>query len=180
MESPISSLLEEELRCAIGEDRFWKNRVNSLWSGERAIHLAILSPPYLDFVLEGKKTVESRFSENQIAPYMAIQSDDIMLLKRPSGPIVGICSVVDAWFYKLDPIVWKEIRSKYFDEIFVNDSIFWASREDASYATLVRVGHPKRINPIPFPKTDRRAWVILKARNQSSLLYFRRRTPNES
>lgn len=36
------------------------------------IHLGIFSQPYLTYMLEGKKTVESRLSKNKIAPYNQI------------------------------------------------------------------------------------------------------------
>lgn len=36
------------------------------------IHLGIFSEPYLTYMLEGKKTVESRLSKNKIAPYNQI------------------------------------------------------------------------------------------------------------
>ncbi|MCI9434957.1 MAG: hypothetical protein HFI86_06785 [Bacilli bacterium] len=37
------------------------------------IHLGIFSEPYLTYMLEGKKTIESRFSKNKIVPYNKIQ-----------------------------------------------------------------------------------------------------------
>ena len=65
-----------------------------------AIHLAILIEPYLSFILNGKKTIESRFSINRIAPFDKIQTGDIVLLKRAGGPLVGISQVINAWFYQ--------------------------------------------------------------------------------
>ena len=33
------------------------------------LHLGIFTEPYLTYMLDGKKTIESRFSKNKIAPY---------------------------------------------------------------------------------------------------------------
>src|SRR5882757_5711201 len=63
---------------------------NTLTNG---IHLAVFVEPYLSFVLEGKKTVESRFSVNRHAPYEQVRSGDLIVLKKSSGPICGVCRV---------------------------------------------------------------------------------------
>ena len=54
-----------------------------------SLHLAVLVQPYLDFILDGQKTIESRFSIRPIPPYRRVESGDIVLLKASGGPIVG-------------------------------------------------------------------------------------------
>lgn len=49
----------------------------------KTIHLGIFSEPYLTYMLEGKKTIESRFSKNKIIPYNQITKDDIVIVKNP-------------------------------------------------------------------------------------------------
>jgi len=66
----------------------------------RGIHLAVLVEPYLSLILDGKKTIESRFSINRHAPFEQVQRGDVLILKRSSGPIEGLCTVSDAWFYR--------------------------------------------------------------------------------
>lgn len=51
------------------------------------IHLAIMIEPFLGYILNGKKTIESRFSKNLIAPHRRIVPGDLVLLK--AGPIVA-------------------------------------------------------------------------------------------
>ena len=130
-----------------------------------SIHLAILVQPYLDYILEGKKTVETRFSKNKIAPYDKIKAGDIILLKKTGGYVFGICYVENAWFYKLDPTSWSEIKENYMESIYAHDPLFWSQRENATYATLIRVSHPSKIEPINWIKQDRRGWVILEEKN---------------
>jgi ASC-1-like (ASCH) protein len=49
--------------------------------------------PYLQFILDGQKTVESRFSANRSAPYQQVGKGDVVLLKRTGGPVMGVGSV---------------------------------------------------------------------------------------
>src|SRR6202035_5734171 len=60
------------------------------------IHLAVFVEPYLTFVLEGKKTIDSRFSVNRHAPFEQVKNGDLLILKQSSGPICGVCSVSHA------------------------------------------------------------------------------------
>ena len=51
------------------------------WQNARAIHLAVVNEPYLQFILQGKKTIESRFAMHRAAPYRQISPGDIVLMK---------------------------------------------------------------------------------------------------
>src|SRR5205814_748415 len=99
------------------------------------LHLAIFLEPYLTFILEGKKTVESRFSSVRCAPYDRVKGGDVILLKRAGGPITGLCCVNSAWFYEVDRNTLVEIRQKFSDQICPAESTFWTSREGTSFAT---------------------------------------------
>ena len=66
------------------------------------VHLAIFVEPYLELVLAGKKTIESRFSANRCPPYNAVKKGDLLLLKRSGGPVVGVATVGQVWSYDLD------------------------------------------------------------------------------
>ena len=45
-------------------------------------HLGVFTEPYLTYMLDGKKTIESRFSKNKILPYNQISKDDIVIVKK--------------------------------------------------------------------------------------------------
>lgn len=159
----------EQLLSNTTEDTYWNNFLNSLLkktSCHNAIHLAILVEPYLQFILDGKKTVESRFSKNRIAPYCHIERNDIILLKKTGGPIVGVCQASDVWFYRLDPSSWEEIRNDFSEMLCAQDQNFWSQRQGASYATLIRLKNVKKISPFNFSKRDRRGWVVLNKRQR--------------
>lgn len=138
------------------------------------IHLAIFIEPYLQYIIEGKKPVESRFSVNRIAPYKKIFQEDLILFKKSSGPIVGFCFVKDVWFYELNPSTWKEIRNNFDLALCIQDPQFWESKTHSRFATLIKLGEFNSISPINFQKQDRRGWVILKPKGRS-LFQFQKR-----
>lgn len=153
------------------KDKFWQERLNTFLLNEHnpnSIHLAVFVEPYLQFVLDGRKTIESRFSSHRCAPYQKVQDGDILLLKRSSGPVVGLCEVTSVWFYHLDPESWKTIKREFAEALCAQDPTFWESRRHASYATLMRIQHVYPITPVNFVKSDRRGWVLLSTNNVQS------------
>lgn len=154
----------DQLKSAVHGDSFWESyleQLSSLGTAPFTLHLAILVEPYLQFILDGKKTVESRFSTRKFAPYNRVDKGDVVLLKKSSGPIVGLCQVNYVWFYQLDPESWRTIREDFAVAICAQDPDFWKEREAATFATLMRIQHVKSIDPIKFVKRDRRGWVVL-------------------
>jgi hypothetical protein len=118
--------------------------------------------PYLRYLVEGKKTVESRFSKNKCAPYRAVQPRDILVIKESGGPAVAVCEVAAVWFYNLAPESWDEIRHRFARQLCIDDSSFWSNKATALFATLMQVENVQRIDPIVVPKKDRRGWVVLE------------------
>jgi len=159
----LAAPLNEQVRS----DPFWNPRL-AQWTGPGvapfAIHLAVFVEPYLQYVLDGKKTVESRFSVNRCAPYRRVEDGDVILLKRSGGPVVGLCQVSQVWSYRLAPESWEEIRQGFTEALCAQDPQFWKQRERASFASLMLVRHVVRIQPLHVPKQDRRGWVILQDR----------------
>jgi ASC-1-like (ASCH) protein len=157
-------------------DAFWQERLTKFLfdgSSPNTVHLAIFVEPYLKFILEGKKTVESRFSSHRCAPYHQVQVGDILLLKRSSGPVVGLCEVASVWFYKLDPDSWDNIKKEFAKDLCIQNPSFWEARRHASYATLIRIRHVLPIKPASFPKYDRRGWVLLTANKIDMQMEFK-------
>lgn len=63
-------------------------------------HLAILKQPYLDYILSGQKTIESRFSRLKSAPFGVIKAGDIVLLKESGGKVKGEFEVDKVLFFE--------------------------------------------------------------------------------
>lgn len=161
------------IKRSTNEHSFWGPYLRDLGTSGHlpySVHLAILLEPYLQFILEGSKTVESRFSRNRIAPYQAVQPGDVVLLKRAASKgVTGICVVRAVWFYQLDPESWDHIRKAFTSTLRADDPSFWADRRRARFATLMRIGE---VHPLPYVKLlkrDRRGWVVLQSRQQPLL-----------
>jgi hypothetical protein len=142
---------------------------------QQRVHLAVMVEPYLSYILQGKKSIESRFSKNAIAPYMQIAPDDLVLLKLTGGPVVGCFTTEAVEFVSLCENELDRLRTNY-SEAICADEEFWTVRSHKQYATLIGVRDPLKLPPSAVAKSDRRGWVALSSPavdvgdNQLSLL----------
>lgn len=158
--------IDLETLVACGKsDEFWKLYLERTIKDASAtgIHLAIFAEPFLSLVLAGKKSIESRFSDVRCAPYGAVMSGDVILIKGVSGPICGLALAKRAWFYSLTHEPINRIREQHGASICGDDQ-FWLASRDASYATLIELEHATRVQPIECDKRDRRGWVSMRSR----------------
>ncbi len=132
-------------------------------------HLAILTPGWIDLILDGKKTIESRFTKVRCAPFGQVNANDIVYLKESGGLVKGMFRVAQVETFEnltigqICDLFYKEYR----EQIFSTDVA--ASMHDppdkwlnAKHATLIHVSDPIAFDdPFPFPKRDPRAWVVL-------------------
>lgn len=169
----MNNRLVDELKQSICEHNFWRGYLESLsasGSNGFSVHLAILVEPYLEFILNGSKTVESRFSRSRIAPFGVVNSGDVVLLKGSAAKMVsGICVVRKVWFYRLNSDNLQLIKGDFGTALRADGSSFWEERKAARFATLMRIAEVYRLPPIEVPKRDRRGWVVLRSRQQQFL-----------
>lgn len=171
---PMDSKLLETVRDAVQSSEFWQPYFEELAFDnppEVSTHLAVFVQPYLRYVLDGQKTVESRFSVNQTPPYGKVGVGDVLLLKRTGGPIVGIGRIGQVWFYQIDSESLHELQTAFSAALCAQDPQFWAELSNGSYATLMRLEHVESIAPIKIGKSDRRGWVVLRKRSRQMLLW---------
>jgi hypothetical protein len=128
------------------------------------VHLAVFVEPFLTAIFNGQKTIESRFGVHRRPPYLSIEQDDIILIKRSGGPVVGVAQAGGASFHQLSPSVLSDMRERFAYQLYALDDEFWESRAGKQYATLIELGDPTEIKPFPFPKRDRQGWVIIDRR----------------
>ncbi|MDP9864883.1 MULTISPECIES: ASCH domain-containing protein [Streptosporangium] len=128
-------------------------------SSSSGIHIACMVEPFLTYILEGKKTIESRFSKPLISPYRRVAVGDTVLLK--AGPIVASFSVESVEFIELNTREISRLISNYSDAICA-DSEFWAARTDKRYATLLGIADVRQLTPLRVDKQDRRGWLVLR------------------
>ena len=127
------------------------------------LHLAVVSQPFLDYILDGRKTIESRFSRNRCAPFCMVAPGDIILFKQVGGPVCGLSVASRVWYYDLTRMPIENIRQQ-FDDRICADEDFWGAHRHSSYASLVSLSQTIRIEPVRCNKRDRRGWVLLRSR----------------
>lgn len=140
----------------------WQRRVASQLRASHVhvgVHLAIFIEPYLTAVLEGRKTIESRFAVTRRPPYECVKPNDYILLKKSGGPVTGLALAKSIKFYRLSPLVLADIRRKFARQLFALDEDFWEARADKLYATLIELEDPVGIEPFTVEKRDRQGWV---------------------
>lgn len=134
-------------------------------------HLAIFNPPFLDLILEGKKTIEARFSKVRCAPYGVVHEGDTVLMKESGGLVRGSFVVAKVETFEIfNEKKLKELEERYSESLCSSaDPEYWQRRHVSRYATLMRVAEPTRFElPFPFSKKDRRGWVVID--NQANIL----------
>ncbi len=133
-------------------------------------HLVILKKPYLDAILDGSKTVESRLMKSRIQPFGCIESGDKLFFKQSSGPVCAIATAgAVKSFENLTPAKVAEIKSKYNQHILGSDE-YWQSKSDSVFCVLTRIESVKPIDHIWIKKKDWRAWVVLTKEKNFGLL----------
>lgn len=125
------------------------------------VHLAVFVEPYLEYLLQGRKTIESRFSVNKHPPFEQVNIGDLIVIKRTAGPVCAVCKVANVWFYRLDPSSWSEI-TQHAEALCMDSSSFWQKKSAASFATLMEVQDVHRIKEFGISKADPRSWVVIK------------------
>ena len=127
----------------------------------KSIHLAIVNEPYLQYILRGKKTIESRFTKNCIAPYKRVFPNDIVLMKRAGQPISSYFIASNVKYYENVPDVLDDLKVTYSGEICADED-FWKARVEKKYITLIKIKEVKILNnSIAVEKKDKRGWVTV-------------------
>ena len=158
------STIVSTLQKRLGHDSTWLKKLSS---NQYVVHLAIFREPYLRFIMEGRKKIETRFAKRRCAPFERVSDGDVVLLKRAGGEVVGICEVEKVWFYHLDPEAFAFIKARFGELICPADVSFWAEREGNAVATLMLIKNVIPISGVRIEKRDRRGWVIFEEERQA-------------
>lgn len=121
-------------------------------------HLAIMKKGYIEKILSGEKSIESRFSLNRIAPFHRITTGDKVYLQETGRPISASFTAGKVlYFSDLDEERISEIKAEYGQQICAEEE-FWESKKNAKYATLIFVENPILEKPFKVHKSDRSAF----------------------
>lgn len=135
------------------------------------VHLAIVNEPFLSYIKNCRKTIESRFTKNKIAPYYQIHEGDIICMKAAGKPIDSIFIAGELRFYENSPYVFNEIKDKYTNEICAYDDSFWETRKDKRFISLISIKQVIQLSkPFNVPKRDKRAWIRFESMEPQNII----------
>ena len=86
-------------------------------------HLAILAPGWTDLILDGSKTIESRFTKVRCAPFGKVHEDDVVYLKESGGLVKGMFTVAKVETFEnltdaqICDLFYKEYREQIFSDL---------------------------------------------------------------
>ena len=125
-------------------------------------HIAILKQPFFDMVLSGEKTIESRWSMVQVAPYKKVSVGDKILLKETGKDVTATANVKKVQFYELTPEIVEDIRIKYGKQIGTDKFEDWKSTLQKKYCTLIWLDEVTPVAPIKVKRSNGAGWIVLK------------------
>ena len=131
-------------------------------------HLAILSPGLIELILDGSKTIESRFSKVRCAPFGKVNEGDVVFMKESSGLVKGAFRVGKVETFEnlttgqICDLFYKEYREQIFTSAVSAEMRQppekWLT---AKHATLIHIAETLEYHtPFSIDKTDRRAWIV--------------------
>ena len=123
------------------------------------VHLAIMQQPWYGWLMDGSKSIESRFSLNRCAPYEKVHPGDIVLVKN--GLVSAAFTVATVHDIDLTKHPISDLEEQYSSGIHA-DRTFWTEHSAKRFCTLVWVGHCIQFPGFPIDKRDRRGWVVLR------------------
>jgi hypothetical protein len=142
-------------------DSPWHDRIRAVTGGHAqiSIHLAVFVGPFLDAIIDRRKTIESRFGAYRCTPFEKVHNGDIILLKRSGGPVVGLALAGCASYYELTPGVLGKLRGRFASQLCAEDDGFWAAHANKRFASLIEIDDAVKIDTVAVEKHDRRGWI---------------------
>ncbi|MBW3004549.1 ASCH domain-containing protein [Candidatus Woesearchaeota archaeon] len=126
-------------------------------------HLAILSKKWklLDLILNGQKTIESRWYQTRRTPWDNIKKGDTIFLKNSGEPVTAKAEVSKVLQFDLKQTTPEQILKIYGKRICINSS---KGLENKNYCILIFLKNPKRIPPFNINKSgygNMSAWITV-------------------
>lgn len=104
-------------------------------------HLAIMKKGYIEKILSGEKSIESRFSMNRITPFHRITTGDKVYLQETGKSVTASFTAGEVlYFSDLDEERISEIKAKYGHQICAEEA-FWENKMKANspHSFLLRI-----------------------------------------
>jgi ASC-1-like (ASCH) protein len=131
-----------------------------------------MQQPYLEKIITGQKTIESRFTKVRCPPFGAISPGDKIYFKKAGGPVIAKGLAEKVMFYSdLNGEKIRDITSAFSDGLQVESS-FIDCKQASRYCTLIFLCNVVRVKPFRVDKKDRRGWVVMKSQNRRLSEFF--------
>jgi len=115
-------------------------------------HVAIMSSDeWIDKIISGEKTIESRWTKNKISPFERIARGDRIYFKVSGKPVSAVATASEACFYLLTPAKARELLQKHCKQIGT-DLSYYEKIKDKKYCTLIKIKEARRITPFGINK----------------------------
>ena len=109
------------------------------------LHVAVLLKPYLDAVLDGRKTVECRLTIQPRVPYDAIEPGERIYFKQSAGPYRATARAEHIIFENdLTPKRVAQLQRDY-NDLVCGEPRFWNAKRNSRFATFIWL---KDVQPI--------------------------------
>ncbi len=128
---------------------------------ENMKHIAILRQPFFNMILDGSKTIESRFSFNKVVPYKKVKIGDEILLKETGKSVTAKAVVKNVKFFELTPALVEDIRINYGKAIGTDKFADWEITKTKRYCTLIWLDKVQKIPPMQVQKSNGAGWICL-------------------
>ncbi|HAI14815.1 MAG TPA: hypothetical protein DCM28_24120 [Phycisphaerales bacterium] len=127
-------------------------------------HIAILQHQYMNMILSGAKTIESRLTSNSLAPYQQIKAGQRIYFKQSSGPFRATAIAKSIDFYdQLNPRKLQQLYDQYNTAVCGTHDYWFVTKAKARFATFVTLNDvlPTSIGP-PMKPSQGLAWFVIK------------------
>lgn len=148
------------------------NSKNKDFPDNAGVHLAIFIEPFFSLLFSGKKTIESRFSINNVAPFRQVYAGDLVFIKKSGGPISGYFIVGKVHYYAKPSTDEQQKIELTFGKGICTEAVqdFWERRSSAHFISIFEIKSVVKFSPLIIDKKDRRAWAVIKLANSKELL----------
>lgn len=125
-------------------------------------HVAILLPRYIDLMLRGEKTMESRLTRRPIAPFDAIKAGDVIHFKASGGRYRAVAKAARVHCFKPNTPAEVEWLAQRFNGEVCAEPAYWDGKRHSRFATFIALCdvRPADTGPALAPSRGP-AWFVL-------------------
>ncbi|MGH3696734.1 MAG: ASCH domain-containing protein [Pseudonocardiaceae bacterium] len=90
-----------------------------------------MTGPFLDLIVAGIKTIESRFHRQRRTPLFTAKPGDVVVFRQSGRPASMAAILGDTYYLDMTESDIDQIRATWAPHIGCDDDNFWATRADA-------------------------------------------------